>query len=322
MDMNEKTFLKQLVIICFVALVGILPAQADLKTGLYWDPDKPGQGVNVVSQPGEAAWGVWYSYDDEGKAFWATFLGEVSGNVLETVLLGFSGPELDKPWNPSEVVPVVLGTVKLTINSPDSITFEYEINGNSGVLKLVPFTVAIPTTDSDGDGVNDNDDNCPSVANADQADSDNDGVGDACANSNTDHDQDGVSDSMDNCLAEANPDQKDSDNDGEGDACDVCPEDAENDEDGDGFCADFDACPDSNTDDKVSIGSCETGVGNAVIEGCSINDQIDECAEDASNHGRFVSCVAKLTNSLKKDNIISGKEKGEIQSCAAQSNIP
>lgn len=36
------------------------------------------------------------------------------------------------------------------------------------------------TTDSDGDGVGDNGDNCPAAANADQADTDADGAGDAC----------------------------------------------------------------------------------------------------------------------------------------------
>ena len=35
--------------------------------------------------------------------------------------------------------------------------------------------------DSDGDGVGDNSDNCPTVANAEQADSNNDSVGDACS---------------------------------------------------------------------------------------------------------------------------------------------
>jgi hypothetical protein len=36
-------------------------------------------------------------------------------------------------------------------------------------------------TDTDGDGIPDSQDNCPNVANPDQADSDKDGVGDACA---------------------------------------------------------------------------------------------------------------------------------------------
>ena len=38
----------------------------------------------------------------------------------------------------------------------------------------------VPPADADGDGVLDVNDNCPTVANADQADDDDDGTGDAC----------------------------------------------------------------------------------------------------------------------------------------------
>src|SRR5439155_24857451 len=61
--------------------------------------------------------------------------------------------------------------------------------------------------DSDGDGIEDVDDNCAAVANPNQADLDRDGVGDAC----------------DNCPTVANPTQADSDGDGIGDACDSIP---------------------------------------------------------------------------------------------------
>ena len=76
--------------------------------------------------------------------------------------------------------------------------------------------------DRDGDGVGDNRDNCPAVANSSQADGDGDGVGDACDPvDGRDVDGDGVPSADDNCPYTANPDQADADLDGRGDACDA-----------------------------------------------------------------------------------------------------
>ncbi|MCH2139325.1 MAG: thrombospondin type 3 repeat-containing protein, partial [Phycisphaerales bacterium] len=76
--------------------------------------------------------------------------------------------------------------------------------------------------DPDGDGINEGD-NCPDVANADQADVDGDGVGDACdacpADATNDSDGDGVCQDVDNCPSVSNADQADDNGDGYGDAC-------------------------------------------------------------------------------------------------------
>ena len=72
--------------------------------------------------------------------------------------------------------------------------------------------------DTDGDGVDDARDNCPTVANGDQADKDQDGIGDAC---DKDIDNDGVLNAQDNCKFDYNPDQRDDDGDGKGDVCDA-----------------------------------------------------------------------------------------------------
>jgi len=72
--------------------------------------------------------------------------------------------------------------------------------------------------DDDDDDVADVVDNCPTVANADQADLDTDGLGDAC---DPDVDGDAVDNGVDNCPTVGNPSQLDLDADGLGDRCDT-----------------------------------------------------------------------------------------------------
>jgi hypothetical protein len=76
-------------------------------------------------------------------------------------------------------------------------------------------------------------------------------------------------------------------------------------------------------DDFVVIDGCETGVPNqVVVDQHTIADLILQCAAGTTNHGQFVSCVAHLTNGLKKTGMISGQDKGAIMSCAGQAAIP
>lgn len=130
-------------------------------------------------------------------------------------------------------------------------------SGPTGITVRVDSTVgdklyAYVLFDRDGDGIANNVDNCPTVANASQADADGDGVGDACDNcaaapnstqTNSDGDQwgdacdncptvtnadqadvdaDGIGNLCDNCLTVPNPGQEDSDHDNIGDACESC----------------------------------------------------------------------------------------------------
>jgi hypothetical protein len=80
-----------------------------------------------------------------------------------------------------------------------------------------------PIPDSDGDGYANNVDNCEDTYNPDQADSDGDGIGDACDTDAVyviDSDGDRIMDDVDNCLLVRNHSQKDKDGDGIGDFCD------------------------------------------------------------------------------------------------------
>lgn len=103
------------------------------------------------------------------------------------------------------------------------LAFAADAQGGSG--NNAEYQVSLPTSapaDSDGDGVPDSSDNCPSAFNPGQADTDGDGQGDACDTfDDRDSDGDGVKNGSDNCVNDANPGQADTDGDGVGDACDT-----------------------------------------------------------------------------------------------------
>jgi phospholipase/lecithinase/hemolysin len=73
----------------------------------------------------------------------------------------------------------------------------------------------------------------------------------------------------------------------------------------------------------VIIGECDSGVPNEVlITGRTYSDLIMQAGNGAENHDEFVSAVAFITNELKKSGAISGSQKGAIQKCGAQADIP
>jgi len=182
----------------------------------------------------------------------------------------------------------------------------YVYDSNFGVNYVATYSVL---DDPDGDCVAP-DDNCADIANGDQADSDNDGVGDVC----------------DSCVNDINTDQADSDNDGVGDACDVCPNvfdpgqadgnndgvgDACSDSDADGVLDSDDACDDTEPGASTDADGCSGA--QAVALACP-------CDDNWKNHGAYVKCVAHIADDLSDDGLLTEDEADAIKSAAGSSD--
>jgi len=91
-------------------------------------------------------------------------------------------------------------------------------NPNNNQSSISTNVLPAPVSDTDSDSIADTLDNCQSVPNGDQTDSDSDGAGNAC---DTDDDNDTIVDEIDNCVIVANPDQSDVNGNNVGDVCDT-----------------------------------------------------------------------------------------------------
>jgi len=150
-------------------------------------------------------------------------------------------------------------SIEIASNEPD-ISF----NDNRAVISMVVMP------DGDSDGINDTLDNCASIANADQTNTDSDSLGDAC---DEDDDNDNVLDGDDAFPLDGtetidtdgdgigNNADTDDDNDGVADSDDAFPFDSaeSNDSDGDGLGDNADAFP---NDSSETVDSDSDGIGD------------------------------------------------------------
>lgn len=221
--------------------------------------------------------------------------GEIDGLDDGSAIVGFADVgDVPSQVNVDPSTLTIPGTSTLVSNVESILVDEQQATGvqtdtaalEDGSASADP-SPAQTSSDIDGDDIADKDDNCPNNANAEQADFDSDGQGNACdtdddndgvvdtedafprnPDETVDSDGDGVGDNGDNCPTDSNADQLDSDNNGLGNACDA-------DDDGDGVNDTNDAFP---LDPNETTDTDNDGVGNNADnddDGDGVNDGED-----------------------------------------------
>jgi hypothetical protein len=141
---------------------------------------------------------------------------------------------------------------------------------------------ATVSPDSDDDGLLNLFDNCPFVANPEQADRDQDGMGDACSvRGDPDADGDGVLDSQDDCPTS-----------------------------------------DTRATVVIDLEDTGVPNALTNVRGCTIMDLIRRAAEGAANHQAFIRAIALLTRTLVRDGIILFQEAGTIRGAVSRATFP
>ena len=91
------------------------------------------------------------------------------------------------------------------------------------------------------------------------------------------------------------------------------------DADQDGVVDDEDCTASSDRRPTIVIGGIDTGVPNTLFpSGCTMSDLLSQLKASAANQGAYVSAVAHLTNQWVAADLLTGAQKGAIQSAATR----
>ena len=95
-----------------------------------------------MQHPSKIIFGVWYTYNAEGKRTWFTFSTGVwtAPDVYEATLQTVSGPPQNGAFDPAKVARRTVGTARLTFMSNSTASFAWTVDGASNVKTLTRFS--------------------------------------------------------------------------------------------------------------------------------------------------------------------------------------
>jgi hypothetical protein len=122
----------------------------DNVTGLWWNPNESGWGLNI-NQQGDVAFATMFTYDVDGKGMWLVMSRgdkQSNGTTFTGDLLRTTGPAFNAaPFTPISGANVTkVGTMSIAFASFNAATLTYSVNGATVVKQIQPQTFATPST--------------------------------------------------------------------------------------------------------------------------------------------------------------------------------
>jgi hypothetical protein len=131
-------------------LLGSTHASALNLSDLWWNPQQPGTGLQVVHQ-GDTAFVTLFTYGSNGEPFWVVapdariYAFDSSGRpAFRGPLYRTRGSAFSAPFNPADSQVVPVGELYLTASGDNALTVDYTINNVSLTSPLVRQTFGRP----------------------------------------------------------------------------------------------------------------------------------------------------------------------------------
>jgi hypothetical protein len=114
--------------------------QAANYTGVWWNPDLNGMGLNVI-HGGNTVGLSWYHYDDNSNPTFLNVSGDLNGNTLSGKLYRSHGTPPGPLYSASALTNTEVGSATLTFNSDKQASFTYNYDGKQGSFTVERFVV-------------------------------------------------------------------------------------------------------------------------------------------------------------------------------------
>ncbi len=128
-----KRYALALTATAMIALTSLLSAEEAAQgafvdhdvTGNWFEPNRPGHGLQIEMLDLSQALVAWYTYDSDGGPLWLLGLANVEGDMLSAEMYHYHGARFPDEFNPQDITDSLWGTIHFRLNDCDSASIAY-----------------------------------------------------------------------------------------------------------------------------------------------------------------------------------------------------